>query len=293
VSAAKKRGGIVKLASFVVSGRQTYGIVRDDGVVDAGRRLGEKFPTLLDVLAAGALPDVARIDATAKGADHALADVTLAMPIVAPQKIICIGRNYRDHVLEGAGEIPKQPSVFIRTLDSFAPPEGALVCPRVSDNFDYEGELALVIGKGGRHIPAASALQHIAGYTCLNDGSIRDFQFGHSLTVGKNFHRSGSIGPWMATSDAIPDPTRLTLLTRLNGREVQHATTDHLIFDIPFLIQYLSAAIELLPGDIIATGTPEGVGFARKPPLWMKAGDVIEIEISGIGTLRNGVVAEA
>jgi 2-keto-4-pentenoate hydratase/2-oxohepta-3-ene-1,7-dioic acid hydratase in catechol pathway len=245
---------------------------------------------LLDVLAAGALPEFAKL--VSGDADYGLGDVALAIPIVAPQKIICIGRNYRDHVLEGAGEIPKQPSVFVRTLDSFVPPEQALVCPRISGDFDYEGELALVIGKAGRHIPAASALEHIAGYTCLNDGSIRDFQFKHSLTVGKNFHGSGSIGPWMTTSDEIPDPTSLTLRTRLNGQEVQHSTTDHLIFDIPFLIQYLSAAMELLPGDIIATGTPEGVGFARKPPLWMKAGDVVEVEISGIGILRNRVVAE-
>lgn len=282
----------MKLASFSIAGQHSYGIVRNDGVVDAGRRLGTKYPTLLDVLAAGALPEVAAIDAGAQKADHAVTDVVLSIPITTPGKIICIGRNYRDHVLEGTGEMPKQPSVFIRALDSFAPPDAALICPRVSGNFDYEGELALVIGKGGRHIPAAVALQHIAGYTLLNDGSIRDYQFGHSLTVGKNFHRSGSIGPWMTTSDEIPDSTALTLLTRLNGQEVQHATTDHLIFDIPFLIRYLSAVFELVPGDIIATGTPEGVGFARKPPLWMKAGDVIEVEIAGIGTLRNSVVAE-
>ena len=282
----------MKLASFSVAGQHSYGIVRHDGVVDAGRRLGAKYPTLLDVLSADALAEVVAVDTAAQKADHAVADVAFSIPITAPGKIICIGRNYRDHVLEGAGEMPKQPSVFIRTLDSFAPPGEALICPRVSGNFDYEGELALVIGKGGRHIPAAAALQHIAGYTLLNDGSIRDYQFGHSLIVGKNFYRSGSIGPSMTTSDEISDPTALTLMTRLNGQEVQHATTDHLIFDIPFLIQYLSAVFELVPGDIIATGTPEGVGFARKPPLWMKAGDVIEVEIAGIGTLRNTVVAE-
>ena len=280
----------MKLASFSVADRHSYGIVTDSGVVDVGKRLGAKYPALLDVLAAGAMAEVAAL--AKESADHALADVTLDIPIRAPQKVLCIGRNYRDHVLEGGGDLPKQPSVFIRSLDSFSAPGQALVCPRISGNFDYEGELALVIGKGGRHIPADQALRHIAGYTCLNDGSIRDYQFQHSLIVGKNFHRSGSIGPWMTTSDEIPDPAQLTLRTRLNGQEVQHATTDHLIFDIPFLIQYLSAAMELLPGDIIATGTPEGVGFARKPPLWMKAGDVVEVEISGIGILRNRVVAE-
>jgi 2-keto-4-pentenoate hydratase/2-oxohepta-3-ene-1,7-dioic acid hydratase in catechol pathway len=280
----------MKLASFSVADRHSYGIVTDSGVVDAGKRLGAKYPALLDVLAAGAMAEVAAL--AKESADHALADVTLDIPIRAPQKVLCIGRNYRDHVLEGGGDLPKQPSVFIRSLDSFSAPGQALVCPRISGNFDYEGELALVIGKGGRHIPADQALRHIAGYTCLNDGSIRDYQFQHSLIVGKNFHRSGSIGPWMTTSDEIPDPAQLTLRTRLNGQEVQHATTDHLIFDIPFLIQYLSAAIHLSPGDIIATGTPEGVGFARKPPLWMKAGDVVEVELSGIGVLRNSVVAE-
>jgi 2-keto-4-pentenoate hydratase/2-oxohepta-3-ene-1,7-dioic acid hydratase in catechol pathway len=280
----------MKLASFTAAGRHGYGVVTNKGIVDASKRLS-KYHTLLEVIAAGALGELAGL--ASEPADYPLDGVTLDLPIPNPQKIICIGRNYKDHVLEGGGELPKQPSVFIRSLDSFSKPGQALIRPKISGNFDYEGELTVVIGKGGRHIPAASALDHVAGYTILNDGSIRDYQFQHSLIVGKNFHRSGSIGPWMTTSDAIPDPTKLTLLTRLNGQEVQHATTDHLIFDIPFLIQYLSAAIALRPGDLIATGTPEGVGFARKPPLWMKPGDVVEVELTGVGILRNPVEAEA
>ncbi len=281
----------MKLASFRRAGRRSYGVVAGQGIVDLGRRIGGRFATLAELLAADALDEAAH---AARGAapDVGLAEVELEIPIPSPPKVICVGRNYKGHVAEANAKLPRQPSVFIRALESFAPPGGTLLRPRLSNDFDFEGELALVIGKGGRHIAREAALRHIAGYTCLNDGSIRDFQFGHSLIVGKNFFRTGSIGPWMTTSDEIGDPTRLELRTRLNGREVQHARTDDLIFDIPFLVNYLSGVLPLAPGDIIATGTPEGVGFARKPPLWMKPGDVIEVEISGIGLLRNDVAAE-
>ena len=168
-----------------------------------------------------------------------------------------------------------------------------MVCPKISGDFDYEGELALIIGKPGRHIAKADALSHVFGYTLFNDGSIRDIQFKHSIAAGKNFHATGGFGPWIVTTDEIPDPTRLHLATRLNGQEVQHTGIDDLIFDIPTLISYCSDWTPLVAGDVISTGTPEGVGFARKPPLWMKPGDVVEVEIGGIGVLRNPIVAES
>ena len=279
----------MKLASFQIAGRSSYGAVVGDGIVDLGMRL--KHPTLRALIEAGAFAEAAQAVRGAS-ADHPLAAVTLTVPMPDAPKIILVGRNYKGHVAEAGQKLPAHPSVFIRTHDSFAAPGAPLVRPQVSGHFDYEGELTLVIGKRGRHIPRTRALEHIAGYTILNDGSIRDFQFEHSLTVGKNFERSGSWGPWITTADEIPDPTQLDLATRLNGQQVQHTKTDDLIFDIPFLIEYLSTVTTLGPGDVIATGTPEGVGFARKPPLWMKAGDVCEIEISKIGVLRNPVIAE-
>jgi 2-keto-4-pentenoate hydratase/2-oxohepta-3-ene-1,7-dioic acid hydratase in catechol pathway len=182
--------------------------------------------------------------------------------------------------------------MFIRLGSSVVAHQSALVLPKVSQQFDFEGELALVIGKAGRHISRKDALKHIFGYSIFMDGSIRDFQFGHSLTVGKNFQSSGSFGPYIVTADEVGDPSQLDLRTRLNGAEVQHTITDDLIFDIPYLIEYISSSTTLMPGDIIATGTPEGGGFARTPPLWMKAGDVLEVEISSIGKLQNTVIAE-
>ncbi len=280
----------MRLASFSLSGRRAYGIVAGDGLVDLARRLGAGAPDLRAAIAGGAFPAMQSL--ANEPADVKMAEVVLDLPIPAPAKIICIGRNYKAHVAEGNLKLPEKPSVFLRTLESFSPPGGALVRPRISEKFDYEGELAVVIGTPGRHIPKEEALEHVFGYTCLNDGSIRDYQFTHSLTVGKNFFHSGSIGPWIVTADEIPDPTELVLGTRLNGAELQHTRTDDLIFDIPTIISYISDFIPLDAGDIIATGTPEGVGFARKPPLWMKAGDEIEVEISGIGVLRNFVVDE-
>jgi len=195
-------------------------------------------------------------------------------------------------VAEVGRTLPPHPSIFVKLPEALAAHGEPLLRPRVSDNFDFEGELALVIGKAGRHIPAARAFDHVAGYTCFNDGSIRDFQK-HSVTAGKNFHASGAMGPWLVTADEIADPGRLTLETRLNGQVVQHASTDSLIYSIPTIIAYVSAIMPLVPGDVIATGTPEGVGAGRTPPLWMQPGDEIEVEIAGIGTLRNPIMAEA
>jgi 2-keto-4-pentenoate hydratase/2-oxohepta-3-ene-1,7-dioic acid hydratase in catechol pathway len=280
----------MKLASFTHRGQAGYGPVVEGGVVDAARRLGTAAPTLRRALEDGGLPSLRAL--AGLPADYGMTEIEFALPIPEPSKIICVGRNYRGHVAEGNLKLPEKPSVFIRTLESFVPHGGAMIRPRASSDYDYEGELCVVIGKTGRHITREDALDHVAGYTCMNEACLRDFQFNHSLTVGKNFFHSGSIGPWMVTADEIPAPSKLMLRTRLNGVEVQHSPTDDLIFDIPEIIRYLSVLLPLNPGDIIATGTPEGVGFARTPPLWMKAGDEVEVEISGIGVLRNRVVDE-
>jgi len=282
----------MKLASFSASGRDSYGAVVEGGIVDLGRRLGERCPSLRAAIADGALGRFASEMKTAKP-DFTLAQVTLLPPITDPDKIICAGRNYRAHAAEAGGAPPENPQVFLRLVNTLVAHDQPMVCPKISGDFDYEGELALIIGKPGRHIAKADALSHIFGYTLFNDGSIRDIQFKHSIAAGKNFHKTGGFGPWIVTADEIPDPTRLHLATRLNGREVQHTGIDDLIFDIPTLISYCSDWTPLVAGDVISTGTPEGVGFARKPPLWMKPGDVVEVEIGGIGVLRNPIIAES
>lgn len=281
----------MRLLSYVEGGVARYGAVKgegaDAGVVDLTRRVGDRWPTLRAAIAAGALPRLAEIVAVASP-DVALDGLTFAPTIPDPPKILCVGLNYKSHVGEMGREMPAQPSVFARLHDTLVPHGGDIVRPTVSTNLDFEGELAVVIGRRCRHVAEADALSVIAGYTCFNDGSVRDFQK-HSVTAGKNFPSTGALGPWMATADELPDPTALTLTTRLNGVEVQRAKTDQLIYPIPRIVAYLSTVTSLEPGDIIATGTPEGVGAGRKPPLWMKAGDVVEVDISGIGTLRNRV----
>jgi len=276
----------MKLLSYSAGGNDYFGAVSGDGVVTLNERIGQ--PNLRAALAAGAMAEMCKVVADAKP-DRKLADVTFLPVIPQPQKILCAGVNYRAHAAEVGRALPKQPSMFIRFVDTLVGHDGAMIRPKVSDHFDFEGELAVVIGKGGRHIAAERALDHVAGYTCFVDGSVRDFQ-AFSVTSGKNFPGTGPLGPWLVTPDEIPDPSRLTLTTRLNGTQVQHATTDQLIYSIPHIIAFCSDFTELHAGDVIATGTPEGVGHSRKPPLWMKPGDVLEVEISGIGVLRARIV---
>jgi 2-keto-4-pentenoate hydratase/2-oxohepta-3-ene-1,7-dioic acid hydratase in catechol pathway len=278
----------MKLISYKLNEAVSYGVVVGDGVIDLGRRLPHL--SLLAALKADAMGAIRSMATEAP--DHRLADVTLLTPLPDVDNLICIGRNYKGHLAEANLKLPDFPSTFIRLKSSIVAHDEALVCPRVSSDFDYEGELAVVIGKGGRHISREDALSHIAGYSIVMDGSIRDYQMGHCLVVGKNFFATGSFGPCLVTSDEVGDPTQLLLSTRLNGVEVQHTQTDDLIFDIPYLISYISSWMPLSPGDVISTGTPEGVGFTRKPPLWLKPGDTLEVEISRIGLLRNTVVAE-
>lgn len=279
----------MKLLSYRIAGQESYGALVGDQICDLRARLGQ--PTLRMAITRGLLDGLGAKIADAP-MNFRLADVELMVPVPDTEKIICIGRNYRGHVAEGDQPLPKTPSTFIRLHNSFVAPGAALVRPKLSDQYDYEGELALIIGKAGRHIPVDRAMDHVAGYTCMQEACIRDYQFEHCLTVGKNFMATGSIGPWMVTRDEIPDVSDLVLTTTLNGVEVQRTRTNDFIFDIPAIIAYLSAMTELVPGDVITTGTPEGVGFVRKPPLWLKPGDEVDVEISGIGVLHNTVVAE-
>ncbi len=281
----------MKLISFIVGGRPSFGAVKDDGVVDLGTRMAG-CTTLRLLLEAGRIAEAARL-ATSAAPDHPLEKISFAPVIPDPGKIICVGLNYRDHVAETGRTVTEKPALFARFACSQVGHLQPIVKPKVSDDFDYEGELALVVGKGGRHIPADRALDHIAGYSCYNEGSIRDWQRHTSqFLAGKTFAESGSFGPWLVTTDEIPDPSKLTLQTRLNGKVVQDTTTDLLITAIPELIAYISTVCPLVPGDVIVTGTPGGVGAKRTPPLWMRPGDTVEVEISGIGTLRNRVIAE-
>lgn len=282
----------MKLVSFTASGQASYGALVKGGILDLSRRLGRLFPTLRAAIARGELGHVAE-EVRSGRPDFELDQVTLLPPIPHPDKIICAGRNYRAHAAEAGGPPPENPQVFLRLTNTLVAHGQPMVCPKISGDFDYEGELAVVIGRRGRHIPKAEAMSHVFGYTLFNDGSIRDIQFKHSIAAGKNFHATGGFGPCIVTADEIPDPTRLTLVTRLNRQQVQHTGIDDLIFDIPTLISYCSDWTPLVPGDVISTGTPEGVGFARKPPLWLKPGDTVEVEIPEIGILRNPIVAEA
>jgi len=276
----------MKLASYIAHGEPAFGVVVDGGVAT----IESPYKTLKDMIAGGALDDLKRRVSGATP-DLPLDGLQFLPTITNPNKILCVGINYRSHAAESGHAVAEKPNIFTKFTDCLTAHEGEMVRPKASAQLDFEGELVVVIGKGGRAIPAADALSHVAGYTCFCDGSVRDF-IKASLITGKNFPATSPLGPWMVTADEIPDPSKLTLTTRLNGQVMQHSGTDMLMHDVPALIAYCSTFTELSPGDIIATGTPEGIGAKRKPPVWMKAGDVLEVEISGIGTLRNRVVDE-
>jgi 2-keto-4-pentenoate hydratase/2-oxohepta-3-ene-1,7-dioic acid hydratase in catechol pathway len=282
----------MRLVSFERDGRPGFGVVVGDGIVDASERLAGKPRGLREALASGAMPLLERL--TAMPADFRLGDVTFAPAIPdAGAKLLCVGINYMPHIREMGRERPERPVIFVRFRDSIVGHGQPLVRPRESEQLDFEGELAVVIGKRARRVGKERALEYVAGYACFNDGSVRDFQR-HSpqFTPGKNFHASGAFGPWLVTADEIGDPRTLTLTTRLNGAVMQHESVGELCFDVPQLIEYCSMWTQLEPGDVIVTGTPGGVGAGRKPPVWMKAGDTVEVEISGLGVLRNPVIAD-
>lgn len=269
-------------------GTTSFGTITDEMIADCGAMMPDK-PDLRAVLTAGTLDRLASVALTAP--KLAMAAVTLLPPVPNPDKILCVGLNYLAHILEGGRKPLPYPSMFTRYPSSVVGHGDAMVRPAESEKFDFEGELAVVIGKAGRRIKAGAAMDHIVGYTCFNDGSIRDFQ-GHTsqFLAGKSFQNSGAMGPWIVTTDEAPEPAQMHLRTVLNGQEVQSTPVSDLAIGVADLIAYISTVTELLPGDVIATGTPSGVGLYRKPPLFMKAGDVVEVEISGIGALRNPVV---
>ncbi len=278
----------MKLLSYSVAGKQSFGAVAGEGVIDLRERLSGHCATLREALAADAITEMRQIAEVTKP-DHRLGEITFLPPITQPEKILCAGINYHSHAVETGRDIPKAPSMFLRLSSTLVAHNGALVRPSVSTQFNYEGELALVIGRPGRQIAEERALDHVAGYSCFVDGSVRDYQR-FSVTAGKNFPNTGALGPWIVTTDEIGDPARLVLVTRLNGREVQRATTDLLIHSVARIVSFCSQFTALAPGDVIATGTPEGVGQSRRPPLWLKAGDLLEVEISRVGALRSRVV---
>ena len=288
----------MKLLSFIHHGRETWGaLTGPDAIVDLGKALPQ-YATLTDYIASGAYLN-AQQDVANKTADVKLADITFLPVIPKPEKIVCAVRNYMDHHQEvlAAGmhrELSEEPPIFLRVWRSQVAHGQPIICPKVSGSLDWEGELAVIIGKEGRNIAEADAFDHVAGYSCYNDGSIREWQFhAKQIASGKNFESTGGFGPWMLTADEIAPNQQLKLVTRLNGEVVQSSHTGHMIFSIAKLISYASTIFTLVPGDVIATGTPAGVGWSRKPAWFMKPGDVCEVEIEGIGTLVNPIVAQA
>lgn len=286
----------MKLLSYLNGTNEDWGVVVGDGVASLKARTG--CATLADFLASDGW---VRRDALVAGlpADRPLAGLTYLPVIPRPEKIVCAVRNYMDHHKEvlAAGmhrELSDFPPIFLRVWRSQVAHGQAIVRPRVSESLDWEGELAVIIGQGGRDITEANAWDHVAGYSIYNDGSVREWQFhAKQIAAGKNFEFTGGFGPWMVTADEIAPGRELKLETRLNGEVVQSSHTGHMIFDIPRQIAYASTIFTLAPGDVIVTGTPAGVGWSRKPPRYMKAGDVCEIEIEGIGVLSNPVVDQA
>jgi 2-keto-4-pentenoate hydratase/2-oxohepta-3-ene-1,7-dioic acid hydratase in catechol pathway len=284
-----------RIVTFAVNGSARYGAATDRGVVDLSARWRKDFPTLREVIAAGALVKLAE-EAAHLPTDHALDSITWLPPIPHPEKIICIGVNYPDRNAEykDGSDAPKYPSMFLRTPRSFVGHETPLVRPKASAQLDYEGELVLVIGKAGRHIPERTALDHIAAITLCNEGTIRDWvrHAKFNVTQGKNFDSTGSLGPWLVPYTSESQIADVKLTTRVNGETRQDDRTSRLIFGFRYLINYISTFTTLVPGDVIVTGTPTGAGARFDPPRYLKPGDVIEVEAENVGVLRNSVIDE-
>ena len=285
----------MKLISYKYAGLETWGAVSGETVLDLAAASGHA--TLAEFIASPSFKDR---DALASTADHGplLSEVELLPVIPRPEKIVCAVRNYMDHHQEvlAAGmqrDLAEFPPIFLRVWRSQVGHDQPIVRPSVSESLDWEGELAVIIGEGGRDIAEADAWNHVAGYSCYNDASVREWQFhAKQIASGKNFEGTGPFGPWMVTTDEIEPGRKLTLETRLNGEVVQSSDTGNMIFPIPRLINYASTIFTLVPGDVIVTGTPAGVGWSKKPPRFMKPGDVVEVEFVGIGVLRNPVTAQ-
>ena len=285
----------MKLVSYRLGSTPHVGVVVGENRLASLSNRAPSLPrSLRGILETGeeALSGV-RAVAAAGVADHALDEVELLPVIPDPPAIWCVGVNYDEHRQETGREPTKYPTLFLRIAASQAGHLQPMVRPRASVELDYEGELAVILGKSGRHIPESEAMSYVAGYSCYNDGSVRDWQR-HTTQFGpgKNFDRTGAFGPWLVTKDELPDPYRQTLVTRVSGEELQRTEVSAMTFKIEFLIHYLSTVYELRPGDVISTGTPGGVGSKRNPQRFLKAGDHVEVEISGIGVLSNPVIDE-
>jgi 2-keto-4-pentenoate hydratase/2-oxohepta-3-ene-1,7-dioic acid hydratase in catechol pathway len=285
----------VKFISFEKAGVAGYGVTDGDQVTDLSNTFADRFAGLREVLEADALEELMAAAEKATP-DFALADVTLLRPVTDPRMTICVGVNYanRNAEYKDGSDAPKFPSLFMRTPQSLAAHGQDIHRPPESDHLDYEGEIVLVIGKGGRRIAEESALDHVAGVTIMNEGTLRDWirHAKFNVTQGKNFDRSGAMGPWFVTMDEMPDMLDLRVTTRVNDEVRQDDTTASMMFPIPYLINYISTFTELHPGDIIATGTPIGAGARFDPPKYLKPGDVVEVEVQGVGILRNTIIDE-
>lgn len=280
----------MKLLSFVrPDGGKSYGLAKADGIVDLGKRLGDRFPSMKAILEQHALALLH--DFQSIPSDYSYPDIHFLPIIENPNKILCVGMNYAEKRRE-FHETTDAPTLFIRFADSQTGHASQVIKPRETQEFDYEGELAVIIGRAGKHIPEAEALSYVAGYSCYMDGSVRDWQYSW-FTAGKNWPATGAFGPWMVTADEITDPHCLSIKTFLNGQMVQNDNTGNMVHRIPELIAYISTFSPLSPGDVIITGSPGGVGKKRTPPLFLKDGDVIEVEIQHIGTLSNQIANEA
>jgi 2-keto-4-pentenoate hydratase/2-oxohepta-3-ene-1,7-dioic acid hydratase in catechol pathway len=285
----------MRLATFSVKGKHSYGAVVGDGVVDLGPRIGNKYPSLIELIRAGALSE-ARAEAKAKP-DYAIGEVQFLPPVPGAEKILCVGINYpeRSSEYKEGKEPPRYPNLFVRFPGSIVGHEQPILRPKVSEKFDYEGEIVLVIGKEGRNIARERALEHVFGMTLGNEGSVRDWLRHGTMNVtqGKNFDRSGSMGPWIVTSDEADPGRNLHLTTRVNGELRQDDTTSRLTWDFAELIRYISMFTTLRPGDLLFTGTPTGAGGHQTPPKWLVPGDVVEVSVPEIGALRNTVADES
>lgn len=279
----------MKLISYLFNNVPSFGILTTNGIIDLRRRIGDKYADLKSVIASEPGVNLIReyIDCPV---DLSEEDIVFLPVIPNPNKILCVGMNYAEKRVE-FNETSSAPTIFVRFPDSQTGHKTPIMKPLISNELDYEGELAVIIGKGGSYISENQALEHIAGYSCYMDGSIRDWQYSW-FTAGKNWSNTGSFGPCLTTTDEIPDPRVLTVTTYLNGQQVQHDTVNNLIHTIPELIAYISSFTHLSAGDVIITGSPGGVGKKRNPPVFMQDGDLIEVEISHIGRLVNTVVSE-
>jgi 2-keto-4-pentenoate hydratase/2-oxohepta-3-ene-1,7-dioic acid hydratase in catechol pathway len=281
----------MRVSSVKVAGKATYGVVEGDSIRVAGAETLARYPDLRSVL--GELGVEKLPGLISSGAVHKLSDVSFRPVVPNADKIFCIGINYASHIAETGRPVPEKPVVFMRYASSQVGAGEPILRPLDSEQLDFEGELAVVIGRRGRRIAKDEAFSYVAGYACYNDGSIRDFQRHSSqFGPGKNFPSTGGFGPWLVTTDEIPDPSKLSLTTRLNGEVMQHASISDLVFDVPALIAYCSTFTVLEAGDVIVTGTTGGVGLFRNPQVWMKHGDTVEVEISKIGILSNPIANE-